>query len=115
MGRGSDAPLQLETSSVTFAATGRGCQLQLSACIITQIRPHYFTALGDVSSASVNATNTTKKPLTFQIHVPKDTGLFVNPVVATLEDASCMSACLGTPATRALKAAIAGGYRLLGL
>jgi hypothetical protein len=43
------------------------------------------TALGDVSSASINATNTTKKPLTFQIYVPPDSGLFVNPVVATLE------------------------------
>ncbi len=43
------------------------------------------TALGDVASASVNATNTTKKPLTFQIYVPSDSGLFVNPVVATLE------------------------------
>jgi hypothetical protein len=43
------------------------------------------TALGDVSSSSITATNTTKKPLTFQIYVPADTGLFVNPVVATLE------------------------------
>ncbi len=42
------------------------------------------TALGDVSSASINATNTTKKPLTFQVYAPADSGLFVNPVVATL-------------------------------
>lgn len=62
-GRGSDPSLALSTSSVTFAAT----------------------SIGDVSSSSVNATNTTKKPLTFQIYVPADSGLFINPVVATLE------------------------------